>query len=487
MARLLAWSSSGASAVADLVWTANAGSQEELVFGDLGQVREILFGGQKGGGKSGAIPPLALMHIAENPGHARVLILRETFGELDDLIAALEPFCLAAGARWNQQKKTWRFPCGARLQFGHLGDGCRPYWGREFSLIIIDELTRCIPTERDYTMLLGSLRNSKGVPCQVIAMSNPGGPGHAWVKARFKDPAPPRTIITDPKTGLQRVFIPAGLKENEHNLGLDYRRTLEQLPEAEKAAYLDGDWDAFTGRVFKLEPGVHVWTWAQFLERTKHERPPTEWLRYRTYDHGLAAPGACYWIAVDHAGRAYAYRELYTIAADGKGGFVPNKGAAYPPRDVAKMIATRSERETYSASWSGRDLFDEVRRDHAGGQTLASHFAAEGIHFNAWTTGPGSRIAGKQALHQWLAVPEGGDGFPGLVFIGEECPHALRTLPALEYSKTQPEQVDDTGEDHCFDALAGWAKMKPWAPQPKEPAGPKWLDDELYGTGARIA
>jgi hypothetical protein len=448
----------------DLVWTANAGSQEELVFGDLGAVREILYGGQKGGGKSGAIPALALMHIAENPTHARVLILRETFGELDDLMDMMRSFCSAAGATWNEQKKTWSFPCGARLRFGHLGDGCRPYWGREFSLIIIDELTRCIATERDYTMLLGSLRNSKGVPCQVISMTNPGGPGHNWVKARFMAAAP-RTIVTDDRTGLGRVFIPAALRENEHNLGPEYRQTLEMLPDAEREAYLNGDWDAFEGAVFRLTPGIHTWSWAQFRERTGQEGIPASWLRYRAYDHGLAAPGACYWIAVDHSGRAYAYRELYTVAKDSKGDPIPNKGAAYPPRDVAKMVATRSEGESYAGSWSGRDLFDATRRDHGGGQTLASHFDAEGIHFTAWTVGPGSRIAGKQALHQWLAVPADGDGFPGLVFIAEECPHALRTLPALEYSRTQPEQVDDTGEDHCFDALAGWAKMKPWAPR----------------------
>ena len=446
--------------MADLVWTANKGAQEDLVFDAIGQTREILFGGQKGGGKSGAIPALALGHVNDNPTHSRVLILRETFGELDDLIDMMRDFCLAAGATWNEQKKVWTFPCGGKIRFGHLGDGCRPYWGREFSLIIIDELTRCIETERDYMMLLGSLRNSKGVPCQVIAMSNPGGKGHAWVKARFKDAAPPRTIIKDERTGLERVFIPAGLKDNEHNLGPEYRLNLEQLPEAERDAYLNGNWDAFEGRIFKLLPGIHIWTWAQFNQRNglpeDNRAIPSEWLRYRTYDHGFARPGACYWYAVDHEGRAFIYRELYTVARDSRGGFVADDGAKLPPRDVAIAIRDMSQGEKYAANWTGPDLFNDVRQDQAGGVKIATHFEAEGIFFTAWRVGDGSRIAGKQALHQRLSFESGEDGspltWPGLVILDDAAPHLCRTLPALEYSKSQPEIWDKTSEDHCLTA-----------------------------------
>ena len=446
-----------ASQVASVTWRANDGPQTDFL---LSEIREVLFGGARGGGKSEAIAPKALVHVSRYKDAASVLILRETYPQLIDLMDRTRPMFLAAGAKWHEQRKTWRFPSGARVRFGHTSDGCDPYWGQEFSLIIIDELTRTIADEREYHKLLGSLRSSRGVPCQVVCTSNPGGKGHAWVKARFMG-VPAGTVVKDAETGLERVFIASNLADNPY-LGPEYRATLEAMPEAERRAYLYGDWDAFEGAVFKLVPGVHIWSWAEFAERTGNERPPAGWNRYRAYDHGLAAPGACYWIAVDPAGRAYVYRELYTVAKDAKGAIIPNKGAAYPPRDVAKMIATRSEGERYAGSWTGKDLFDEVRRDHMGGQVLASHFEAEGIHFNAWTVGQGSRIAGKQALHQWLATRP--DGAAGLVFIQEECPHALRTLPALEYSTTQPEQVDDSGEDHCFDALAGFAKMKPWAP-----------------------
>lgn len=472
--------------MADLEWTCNDGPQDDFVFGELGRVREILYGGQKGGGKSDAIGPKAYIHIGENPGAARVLILRETHPELTELIDRMRPQCLAQGAIWHEQRKTWTFPCGAKIRFGHLSDGCDPYWGLEFSLIIVDEVTRCIATEADYIKLLGSLRNSKGVPCQVVLMSNPGGKGHAWVKARFMG-VPPRTVYADPETGLERVFIPASLASNPH-LPREYRLTLEQLPEAERDAYLNGNWDAFEGRIFKLVPGVHIWTKAQLVERVTGGYAPEElcpaglpkaWRRYRAYDHGFAAPGCCLWFAVDSKSTAYVYREYYTIAKDSKGGFIPNEGAKIEPRKVAARIAELSEGETYTASWTGPDLFYEVRQDQAGGAKVASHFVAEGLHFTAWRANAGSRLAGKQALHQRLSFETGEDGsprnMPALVILDGAAPHLCRTLPGLEYDPHDVELWDSDGEDHAPDALMGFCKMNPLPTVIKTDDRPGWV------------
>ena len=457
--------------MAEVVWRANPGPQREFMFGPLGRTREILYGGAKGGGKSATIGPKALIHVSENPQHGRVLILREDYPQLRDLIDKMAPLCRAAGGRWNSQEKRWRFPKGATITFGHLTRGCDPYWGQEYTLIMVDELTRAIKAESDYLKLRASLRNPHGIQGQIIGYTNPGGAGHAWVQERFMR-TPPREVTEG------RVYLPALLSDNPH-LPDEYRQDLEGLGDAEREAYLHGKWDAFQGSVFRLERGVHTWTWAQFYERTGETRPPAHWNRYRSYDHGLAAPGAAYWYAVNTIDIAFVYRELYTVAKDSKGAIVPNKGAAYPPRDVARMIATRSEGEAYAGSWSGRDLFDETRADHGGGVKLSSHFEAEKVYFQAWTTGPGSRIAGKAALHQRLAFKRDEQGrvtqWPRIIFIEEECPHAIRTLPMLEYSKTQAEQVDDSGEDHCFDSLAGFCKMRPVAARAPGVPEPDWM------------
>ena len=45
----------------------------------------------------------------------------------------------------------------------------------------------------------------------MICGSNPGGVGHAWVKAAFIDPARPMEIVEQTKKegGMKRQYIPA--------------------------------------------------------------------------------------------------------------------------------------------------------------------------------------------------------------------------------------------------------------------------------------
>lgn len=474
--------------------SAEPSPQDHLVNGAIGRTREILFGGAKGGGKSEAVAPFVLTHAARWPGCARVLVLRETFDELRDLRDRGEPLYLAVGARWVKSEWTWYLPDGSTVRYGHLQRGYAPYWGQEYTLIVIDELTRCMPSESEYLKLLGSLRSSRGVACQVLCLSNPGGPGHNWVKARFMG-VPPRTVQCD-KAGLERVYLPASLADNP-NLPPEYRATLEQYGEAERRAYLDGDWDAFEGSVFKLEAGVHVWTWAQFNAfyglPADNRRPPADWPRFRVFDHGFAKPFAVLWLAVGPGGRAVAYREWYGVAKDAHGEIEPNVGVRLEARAIAQGIADREldagemERDDEGrwrstvTGWTGRDLFDTGRGDHGAAKPMYEDFTPFGVYFTPWASGPGSRVPAKQAVHQRLAYERHEDGtiaeYPGLIIIGEACPHLLRTLPALSYDETRPEDVDTNGEDHLYDALKGFCVMRPYGPQLDQPEQRDWWQE----------
>jgi hypothetical protein len=44
------------------------------------------------------------------------------------------------------------------------------------------------------------------------------------------------------------------------------------------------------------------------------------------------------------------------------------------------------------------------------------------------------------------------DGLPGLI-VFRNCRNLIRTLPALTYSRTNPEDVDASCEQHAVDAL----------------------------------
>lgn len=461
--------------MASVIWKPNPGPQTAFL---ACPVREILYGGAKGGGKTDAIGPKTVKHCKQYGQWATVLILRESYPQLTEIMERMRPLCLLEGGKYNKVEKTWRFPSGARIIFGHLSNGCDPYWGQEYSMIVIDEVTRTLASEADYLKLLGSLRNSHGVPCSVVLTSNPGGEGHNWVKERFMS-VPPLTVQRDDKSGLERVFIPASLKDNP-KLGAEYRATLEQLPEAERRAFLEGDWDAFEGAVFKLESGVHVWSWQQFEERTGNKGIPAEWTRFRVMDWGYARPFAIVWLAVDYEGRAYAYREWYGVAKDAEGRILPNVGARLEPEKVAEKIASieREAKEAISLGWAGPDLWAGGRGDYGGARKLVEPFEAAGVFWQPWDASPGSRLAGKMALHQRLAYERAKDGsiaeWPGLIFIGEACPHAQRTIPALTYDEHQPEQVDSDGEDHEYDAVSGFCKMRPWSPVKAEKRRDGW-------------
>jgi hypothetical protein len=62
----------------------------------------------------------------------------------------------------------------------------------------------------------------------------------------------------------------------------------------------------------------------------------------------------------------------------------------------------------------------------------------------------GSRIAGLSAIHARLAMQS--DGKPGLI-VFRSCRNLIRNLPSLVYSTRNPEDVDESCEDHAVDVM----------------------------------
>jgi hypothetical protein len=75
---------------------------------------------------------------------------------------------------------------------------------------------------------------------------------------------------------------------------------------------------------------------------------------------------------------------------------------------------------------------------------------AHGCRWRPSEKGVGSRLAGISAIHARLAMKR--DGRPGLI-VFNTCRNLIRTLPALVYSRTNPEDIDDGCEQHAVDAL----------------------------------
>jgi hypothetical protein len=223
--------------------------QAFLLLSDLG-IKEALYGGAAGGGKSDALLMAALQYV-DVPGYA-ALLLRKTYADLalpGAIMDRSKLWLTGTDARWSETDKTWRFPAGATLSFGYLqtaNDKYR-YQGAEFQYVGFDELTQF--DEDDYLYLFSRLRKPEQgqlsrVPVRMRAASNPPATARGrWVDGRF--------AITKGERVPDRVFIPAKLPDNPSVNQEAYRASLGELDPQTRAQLLDGDWTA-------RQPGNYV-------------------------------------------------------------------------------------------------------------------------------------------------------------------------------------------------------------------------------------
>jgi predicted phage terminase large subunit-like protein len=205
---------------------------------------EAFYGGAGGGAKSETLLIGALQYV-DIPGY-HALILRRTFRELSlpgALIPRSHDWLSSTDAKWHERQHrdmppmTWEFPAGATLTFGYLQNEKDKYQYRssEFQFVGLDELT--LFSSSQYTFLFSRLRKLEGVniPIRMRSGSNPGGPGHEWVKERFIDP--PLIGRSD------RIFIPAKLSDNPYIDKEQYRKTIRHMDPIERERIEKGDWD----------------------------------------------------------------------------------------------------------------------------------------------------------------------------------------------------------------------------------------------------
>lgn len=228
---------------------------------------EALYGGAAGGGKSDALLVDAIRGLGRGYGRAyAALLLRREFPDLEmSLMRRAHALYPRLGGIWTGVNKTWTFPAGETIRFGHAQHelDVHQYQGAEFQYVGFDELTSF--TEYQYKYLISRLRSSTGVPCRLRSATNPGGPGHDWVFRRFgywldpeKTPhAKPGEVLFLSRDGdgseqivekgtpgaLGRTFVPARLADNPY-LARDgnYGRALDELDPVTRAQLKGGDW-----------------------------------------------------------------------------------------------------------------------------------------------------------------------------------------------------------------------------------------------------
>ena len=266
--------------------------------------REALFGGAAGGGKSDALLMAALQYV-DVPGYAGI-IFRKTLTDLKQPGALLDRAHSwlggMPGARYIAGEHKYVFKTfddrgnpapPSSLSFGFIGDQEQflRYQGIELQFCAFDELTQ--HKEEHYRYLFSRLRKlvcpihktddrgrpiyvdgcyvcqrQRHLPIRMRASTNPGGPGGAWVKRRFRID-PHITNKEAARTGEKQVFvgkhpkrpfIPSFMKDNPFLNLEDYEVSLDELDPITREQLKEGRWDVTADAQFRRH-------WARYYSR----------------------------------------------------------------------------------------------------------------------------------------------------------------------------------------------------------------------------
>ena len=203
-----------------------------------------LFGGSVGSGKSYWIRWSVVWFLLDYYSRygvegVRAGVFCEDYPSLNDRHLTKIKFEFPAWlGTYNESKKEFtlakRFGSGI-IAFRNLDDPSK-YLSVEFAVIAIDEINRNPKTTFD---MLRSRHRWPGIKdVKFIAGCNPLG--EAWVKNMWVK----RIFPPEEAEQYEFVFVPALPTDNPH-LPQEYYKSLESLPENQRKAYLEGNWDAF--------------------------------------------------------------------------------------------------------------------------------------------------------------------------------------------------------------------------------------------------
>lgn len=476
----------------NVVWRPMPGSQEAFLASS--SIFEVLFHGTRGGGKTDCLLMSFCMHVGKGYGPGwRGILFRQTYKQLEDVISKTKKWIpqIWPEAKFNNSEHVWNWPTGERLllrQFSKQDD----YWnyhGHEYPWIGWEELCNW-PWDDGYKRMISCCRSSTpGMPRMLRATTNPYGPGHNWVKARFRLPGNNMKVLrneTDEegRTEPPRLSIRSHIDENRALLDVDpeYKQKIAASArnQAERKAWLEGSWDIVAGGMFD-----DVWEprWNVIAPFTI----PSGWRMTRSFDWGSSHPFSVGWWAISDGtdvvltdgsvrstvrGDAFRINEWYGWT--GK----PNEGLRLLATDITSGIIERelkwgyrNPREDYCRVKGGiadSQIFTAengncIAVDMKVRQRIDDGYKYPGITWSPADKRPGSRKTGWDQMRRMLknAHPtiivkdDGREVFyprekPGL-FIFSTCEQFMRTVPVLPRDEKELDDVNTEAEDHIAD------------------------------------
>ncbi len=416
----------------------------------LDRHKYVAFGGARGGGKSWAVRTKALLLALRYPG-IRIMIVRRSYPELRANHILPMKGLVGDAAVYKETVKEFRFRNGSMIlfRFAATEKDLDKYQGTEVDVLFIDEATQF--TEAQFDRFKACVRGVNGFPKRIYLTCNPGGVGHGYVKRLFVD-----RLYRAGEKAADYAFVESRVTDN---LALmesdpDYVARLEALPPKLRRAWLEGDWTIFEGQFFeefRNDPDHY------HDRRHTHVIAPFEipdgWNIVRSFDFGFARPFSCDWWAIDFDGRAYLILQLYGCTG------TANEGVKWHPDRIFSEIASLERSHRWLKGRRIAGVADPSIWDRSRGDAIVDFADRHGVYFDK---GDNERVPGWMQCHYRLSFDE--EGYP-MVYFFETCRDAIRTLPDLQFSAVNPEDLDTAGEDHFADSFRYFAMSRPITPR----------------------
>lgn len=325
---------------------------------------------------------------------------------------------------------------GAKILLRNLDDPSK-YASTEFAAECVEELTKNPKTTFDD---LRFRMRYPGIPDpKFVAATNPGGIGHAWVKAAWVIPTEESRL--DPEFD-RFFFVPAKVSDNSY-VDPSYIKQLEGLPEQKRRAFLDGSWDVFAGQYFSEWSSLHI---------IKPFLPKKGSLIIGGLDWGRTHPFALELDVISkvtseetHFYRSRTFLEVYGTEKK------PSEWSEEIQRRLAIYDLTLDD-----ISWVRADpaIFN---KGPDGSKSIHDQFIDADPR---WRTilkpANNDRIQGWTIMHDWLSIAP--DGKPYWQ-VSESCTATIQTVPNLIHDENVIEDVetnrkgdidDDAGDAHRY-------------------------------------
>lgn len=335
------------------------------------------------------------------------------------------------------------------------------FQGKEFNLIIIDEVTRHEKLEID--LIESTLRASvqfdhKGnrywIPTKLVLLGNPGGIGNDWVLKHYIEPCvskwspiPGTKIPLETKDYIYHQQIP-GRKPvkvvqrfiqggDNPFINSAYLASLIKLPEKYRKQYLDGDWGVVAGKMFNVQEDQKISSVIAY-KMISSMNPDI----YISIDWGYnPSYHSAHWHAVFPNKTVITFKEVY--------------GQNLVFDEFVKEIALQSEFYNIVGTLLPHDMYrrGDQYRDDSGktiGEMKSDVFAYYGLNPIGVASGTAGIVAERNSRIDSSTKTRTPDGEPKFL-ISEDCPDLLDELDGAIFDEIKEGHVARGKANHAID------------------------------------